>query len=158
VRGTVLRREQKAQLSAKSPSSTRVKYLAIGEEPLFNESQIFDSRRRAPFQREPNIWLSAKTPSSTRAKYLALGEGVAPTPNGGSCRDGKRAFGESQGRLSVYIRREDPGKLSAKPASPVGLQRVAFTESFLSAKPSTSGKWPSPRGSPLSAKTPNPVA
>jgi hypothetical protein len=46
VGGTVLRREQKARLSAKSP-----------------------------LQREPNIWLSAKSPSSTRAKYLALGEG-----------------------------------------------------------------------------------
>jgi hypothetical protein len=32
---------------------------------------------------------------------------------------------------------------------------VAFAESFLSAKPSTSGKGPSPRGSPLSAKTLN---
>jgi hypothetical protein len=128
VRGTVLRREQKAQLSAKSP-----------------------------LQREPNIWLSAKSPSSTRARYLALGEGVAPTPNGGACRDGKRAFDESQGCLSAHVRREDPVKLSAKPASPAGLQCVAFAESFLSAKPSTSGKGPSPRGFPLSAKTPNPV-
>jgi hypothetical protein len=51
-------------------------------------------------QREQNIWLSAKDPSSTRAKYLALGEGVAPTSNG------KRAFGESQGRLSTHIRRD----------------------------------------------------
>jgi hypothetical protein len=34
---------------------------------------------------------------------------------------------------------------------------VAFAESFLSAKPSTSGKGPSPRGSLLLAKTPNPV-
>jgi hypothetical protein len=37
-----------------------------------------------------------------------------------------RAFGESQGRLSAHVRREDPGKLSAKHASPVGLQRVAL--------------------------------
>jgi hypothetical protein len=88
---------------------------------------------------------------------LALGEGVTPTPNRGACRDGKRAFGESQGRLSTHVRREDPVELSAKPASPAGLQPVAFAESFLSAKPSTSGKGPSPRGSPLSAKTPNPV-
>jgi hypothetical protein len=48
-------------------------------------------------------------------------------------------------------------KLLAKPASPAGLQRVAFPESFLSPKPSTSGKGPSPRGSPLSAKTLNPA-
>jgi hypothetical protein len=128
VGGTVFRREQKAQLSAKSSHSTRAKYLALGEEPFFNESQI-----------------------------LALVEGVAPTPNGGACRDGKRAFGESQGRLSAHVRQEDPVKLSAKSASPAGLQRVAFAESFLSAEPSTSGKVPSPRGSQLSAKTPNTV-
>jgi hypothetical protein len=61
VGGTVLRQEQKAQLSAKSPlqrepnvwlsvkrpPSTRAKYLAIGEEPFFNESQIFGSRQRS---------------------------------------------------------------------------------------------------------------
>jgi hypothetical protein len=58
--GTDLRREQKAQLSAKSPPSTRAKYLALGEEPPFNESQIFGSRRRALHQREPDICLSAK--------------------------------------------------------------------------------------------------
>jgi hypothetical protein len=92
-----------------------------------------------------------------RARYLALGEGVAPTPNGGTCRDGKGAFGESQGGLSAHLRREDPMKLSAKAASPVGRQRVTFAESFLSAKASTRGKGPSPRGSPLSAKAPNPV-
>jgi hypothetical protein len=33
--------------SVKSPSSTRVRYLALGEEPIFNESQIFGSRRRS---------------------------------------------------------------------------------------------------------------
>jgi hypothetical protein len=77
---------------------------------------------------EQKSLLSAKSPSSTRAKYLALDEGVAPTPNGGACRDGKRAFDESQGRLSAHVRREDPGKLSVKPASQVGLQRVAFAE------------------------------
>jgi hypothetical protein len=88
---------------------------------------------------------------------LALGEGVAPTPNGGACRDGKRAFGESQGRLSAHVRREDSVKLLAKATSPVGRQRVTFAESFLSAKASTSGKGHSPRGSPLSAKAPNPV-
>jgi hypothetical protein len=49
---------------------------------------------------------------------LALGEGVAPTPNGGTRRDGKRAFGESQERLSAHVRREDPVKLLAKAASP----------------------------------------
>jgi hypothetical protein len=48
-------------------------------------------------------------------------------------------------------------KLSAKAASPVGHQRVTFAESFLSAKVSASGKGPSPRGSLLSAKAPNPV-
>jgi hypothetical protein len=95
-------------------SSLRAKATALGEEPLFNESQIFRSRRRALLQRGPNIWLSAKGPSSTRAKYLALGEGVAPTPNGGAGRDGKTDFGESQGRLSAHIRREGRGKLSAK--------------------------------------------
>jgi hypothetical protein len=137
---TDLRREQKAQLLAKSTPSTRAKYLALGEEPSFNESKIFGSRRRALLQREPNI-----------------GEGVAPTPNGGVCRDGKRAFDKCQRCLSAHVRREDPVALSAKPASPVGLQCVAFAESFLSAKPSTSGKGPSLRGSPLSAKTPNPL-
>jgi hypothetical protein len=50
VRGTLLRREQKAQLSAKSRPSTRAKYLALGEEPPFNESQIYGSRRRALLQ------------------------------------------------------------------------------------------------------------
>jgi hypothetical protein len=59
--GTVLRQEQKAQLSTKSPlqrepniwlsvkspPSMRAKYLSIGEEPFFNESQIFGSRRRS---------------------------------------------------------------------------------------------------------------
>jgi hypothetical protein len=82
------------------------------------------------------------------AQYLALGEGVAPTPNGGAGRDGKRAFDESQGRLSTHIRREGRGKLSAKGASPVELQREAIAEG---------GKGPSPRLSPLSAKTQNPV-
>jgi hypothetical protein len=80
----------------------------------FAESRRHDSRRRAPLQREPNIWLSAKSPSSTRARYLAVGEGVAPTANGGACRDGKKAFGESQGRLSAHVCREDPVKLLAK--------------------------------------------
>jgi hypothetical protein len=70
-------------------------------------------------------------------------------------RDGTRAFGESQGRLSVHVRREDSVKLSAKAASPVGRQCVTFAESFLSAKASTRGKGPSPRGSPLSMKAPN---
>jgi hypothetical protein len=56
---------------------------------------------------------------------------VAPTPNGGPRRDGKRAFGESRGRLSAHVRREDPVKLSAKAASPVGRQRVTFAESTL---------------------------
>jgi hypothetical protein len=92
-----------------------------------------------------------------RAKYLALGEGVPPTTNGGACRDGKRAFDESQVRLSVHICREEPRKLSAKGGSPVELQREVFAESFLSVKPSPRGKGPSPRGSLLSAKTPNPV-
>jgi hypothetical protein len=45
--GTVLRREQKARLSAKNYPSTRAKYLALGEDPIFNESQIFGSRRRS---------------------------------------------------------------------------------------------------------------
>jgi hypothetical protein len=45
--GTVLRQEQKPQLSAKGPSSMRAKYLALGEGPFFNESQIFASRRRS---------------------------------------------------------------------------------------------------------------
>jgi hypothetical protein len=44
--GTVLRREQKARLSAKMPPSPR-KYLALDEELIFNESQIFGSRRRS---------------------------------------------------------------------------------------------------------------
>jgi hypothetical protein len=88
---------------------------------------------------------------------LALGEGVAPTPNDRACRDGKRAFDESQVRLSAHIRREDPGKLSVKGGSPVELQREAFAESFLSVTPSPKGKGPSPTGSLLSAKTPNPV-
>jgi hypothetical protein len=48
-------------------------------------------------------------------------------------------------------------KLSAKAASLVGRQCVTFAESFLSAKASTSGKGPSPRGSLLSAKALNPV-
>jgi hypothetical protein len=82
---------------------------------------------------------------------------VAPTPNGGPRRDGKRAFGESRGCLSAHVRREDPVKLSVKAASPVGRQRVTFAESSLSAKASASGKGPSPRGSLLSAKAPNPV-
>jgi hypothetical protein len=46
VGGTVLHREQKARFSVKSPPSMRAKYLALGEEPPFNESQIFGSRRR----------------------------------------------------------------------------------------------------------------
>jgi hypothetical protein len=57
----------------------------------------------------------------------------------------------------VHVRREDSVQLSAKDASPVGCQRVTFAESFLSAKASTRGKGPSPRGSLLSAKAPNPV-
>jgi hypothetical protein len=73
--GTVLRQEQKPQLSAKGPSSTRAKYLALSEGTFFNESQIFDSQRRS-----------------------------APTPNDGACCDGKRAFDESQIRLSAHIR------------------------------------------------------
>jgi hypothetical protein len=44
---TNLRRGQKAQLSVKSTPSTRAKYFALSEEPFFNESQIFGSRRRS---------------------------------------------------------------------------------------------------------------
>jgi hypothetical protein len=69
------------------------------------------------------------------------------------CRDGKRAFDESQVRLSAHIRREDLGKLLVKGGSPVELQREAFAESFLSVMPSPKGKGPSPTGSLLSAKT-----
>jgi hypothetical protein len=47
VRSTDLHREQKAQLSAKSTPSSRAKYVALGGEPFFNESQIFGSRRRS---------------------------------------------------------------------------------------------------------------
>jgi hypothetical protein len=86
------------------------------------------TRRRAVLQQETNISLSAKGPSSTSAQYLALGEGVAPTPNGGAGCDGKRAFDESQGRLSAHIYREGRGKISAKGALPVELQREAFAE------------------------------
>jgi hypothetical protein len=89
------------------------------------------------------------------AQYFALGEKVAPTPNGGAGRDGKTDFGESQGCLSAHICREGQGKLSAKGASPVELQHEAFAESFLSVTPSPRGKGPLPRGSLLSAKTPN---
>jgi hypothetical protein len=47
--------------------------------------------------------------------------------------------------------------LSAKTPSPVQLHREAFAESFLSVKPSTRGKTPSPRGTALSANAQNPV-
>jgi hypothetical protein len=47
--------------------------------------------------------------------------------------------------------------LSAKTPSPAERRREAFTESFLSVKPSTRGKPPSPRGTSLSAKASNPV-
>jgi hypothetical protein len=116
--------------SAVCSPSPRAEILALGEGPFFNESQIPGSRRRPRLQREPDIWLSAKTPSSTRARYLALGEGVAPTPDGATRRDGKRAFGESRGRLSAHVRREDPVKLSAKVASPAGCTPCDFRRGF----------------------------
>jgi hypothetical protein len=47
--------------------------------------------------------------------------------------------------------------LSAKTPSPAEWRREAFAESFLSVKPSTRGKPPSPRGTSLSAKASNPV-
>jgi hypothetical protein len=47
--------------------------------------------------------------------------------------------------------------LSAKTPSPAERRREAFAESFLSVKPSTRGKPPSPRGTSLSAKASNPV-
>jgi hypothetical protein len=112
--------------SAGCSPSPRAESLALGKDHSFNESQVSGSRRRPRLQREPDIWLSAKTPSSTRARYLALGERVAPTPNGGTRRDGKRAFGESRGHLSAHVRREDPVKLSAKVASPVGCTPCDF--------------------------------
>jgi hypothetical protein len=129
-------------------SSLRAKATALGKEHPFDECQIILLSSNTVLQREPNISLSAKGPSSMSAQYLALGEGVTPTPNGGAGRDGKRAFDESQGRLSTHIRRKGRGKLSAKGASPVELQREAIAEG---------GKGPSPRVSPLSAKTQNPV-
>jgi hypothetical protein len=48
-------------------------------------------------------------------------------------------------------------RLSAKAPSPVQWRREAFVVSFLSPKPSTRGKAPSPRGSSLSAKALFPV-
>jgi hypothetical protein len=47
--------------------------------------------------------------------------------------------------------------LSAKMVSPAERRREVFAESFLSVKPSTRGKPPSPRGTSLSAKASNPV-
>jgi hypothetical protein len=49
-----------AQHCAGYSSSRRAEDTALGEEPFFDESQTFGSRRRALLQREPNIWLSAK--------------------------------------------------------------------------------------------------
>jgi hypothetical protein len=47
--------------------------------------------------------------------------------------------------------------LSTKTPSPVQRHFEAFAESFFSVKPSTRGKEPSPRGTSLSAKAPNPI-
>jgi hypothetical protein len=46
-RRPLLQREPDTWLSAKTPSSTRARYLALGEDPVFNESQISGSRRRS---------------------------------------------------------------------------------------------------------------
>jgi hypothetical protein len=42
--------ESRRHGSRRRPPSPRAKYLALGEEPCFNESQIFGSRRRAHLQ------------------------------------------------------------------------------------------------------------
>jgi hypothetical protein len=66
-------------------------------------------------------------------------------------------FTESHIGLSAKIHREEDRQLSSKRPSPVARRRKAFAESSLSVKPLLRGKGPSPRGTPLSANTPNPV-
>jgi hypothetical protein len=59
--------------------------------------------------------------------------------------------------LLAHIRREGSHLLSAKAPSPVEFGREAFTESFLSMKPSPRGNTLSARGNSLSVKASIPV-
>jgi hypothetical protein len=91
----------------------------------------------------------------------AAEEGIVGRSVGPQCPDNfflyEIFFTESHIGLSANIHREEDRQLSSKRPSPGAVRREAFTESLLSMKPSLRGKGPSPRGTPLSAKTLNPV-